>query len=110
MELIVIRHARPVRIDGGAPSDGTGGPFGADPDLTDVGHRQAAAMAEWLAVERIDAIYSSPMARARQTAAPLEERLGLEAVVDDRVKEYDHSAAVSTTKFYIRSTQRVDLR
>ena len=81
MELVLIRHARPHRIESaGRP---------VDPDLTELGHRQALAMAEWLADERFDALYTSPMARARQTAAPLEQSVGLAAGVVDGVQEYD---------------------
>jgi probable phosphoglycerate mutase len=61
----------------------------ADPDLAEDGHRQATLMADYLKSERIDALYSSPMRRAIQTAAPLAKVLGLEAVVVDGVAEYD---------------------
>jgi 2,3-bisphosphoglycerate-dependent phosphoglycerate mutase len=81
MELLLIRHALPVRIDGG---DGP-----ADPDLSDAGHQQAAALAEWLVDEGIEAIWASPMRRARQTAAPLEAATGLTATIDDDLKEFD---------------------
>lgn len=81
MELLLIRHARPIRIDD------AGGP--ADPELTDLGHRQAKAMADWLSAEPFDALYVSPMMRARQTSAPLEAALGLTAEVVDGVQEYD---------------------
>lgn len=46
-------------------------------------------MADWLGIESFDALYVSPMARALQTAAPLEAALGLEATVVEGVKEYD---------------------
>ncbi|HEV8471656.1 MAG TPA: histidine phosphatase family protein, partial [Methylomirabilota bacterium] len=40
--------------------------------LSDEGRRQAEAVAQRLAsVPRIDAIYASPLERARETAAPL---------------------------------------
>lgn len=40
--------------------------------LADVGHEQARAVAERLSVlKRLDAIYASPLERARETAAPL---------------------------------------
>ncbi|MGB5760816.1 MAG: histidine phosphatase family protein [Acidimicrobiales bacterium] len=81
MDLLLVRHARPVRIDD------AGGP--ADPELTELGHRQAKAMAEWLAEERFDGLYVSPMVRARQTAAPLEQALQLQAEVVGGVQEYD---------------------
>ncbi len=60
-----------------------------DPELTDLGHRQALAMAEMMAAEHFDALYVSPMARARQTSKPLEVALGLDAGVVDGVQEFD---------------------
>ena len=81
MELIIVRHGRPER-----QVDAEGG---ADPSLTAVGHEQAEMVGSWLAEERIDAIYVSPMARARQTSAPLERLLGMVATVVDGVKEFD---------------------
>jgi probable phosphoglycerate mutase len=84
MDLLLIRHGRPERIDGG------GGP--ADPGLTELGHRQSKAMADWLAAESLDAIYVSPMARARQTAAPLEAAVGMAATVEPDVVEFDADA------------------
>jgi len=50
-------------------------------------------MAEYLASETIDAIYTSPMRRARQTAAPLERQLGMQAVVVDDVAEWDRNSS-----------------
>lgn len=81
MELILVRHGRPEHVTNVAG--------GADPALTDIGHRQARAAAAWLGAEPFDALYVSPMARARQTAEPLERLAGMEATVVEGVKEYD---------------------
>ena len=81
MELILIRHARPEHIEN---ADGP-----ADPPLTGLGHGQSGAMAEWMVSETIDALYVSPLRRARETAAPLEAKLGLVAEVAEGVREYD---------------------
>ena len=81
MELILIRHGRPERVEN------TDTP--ADPPLTELGHRQARAVAAWMAAEPIDVLYSSPMQRARQTAAPLGALLAVEALVEKGVREYD---------------------
>ena len=86
MELLLIRHALPVRVDEGAVD----GP--ADPELSELGRGQALALAEWLADEKVDAVYSSPMRRALETAAPLGARIGLEVVVEDGVAEFDRDA------------------
>lgn len=85
MELLLIRHARPNRADG---SDGAP----ADPSLSPLGRRQAEALAAWLADERIDALYTSPMRRAQETAAPLSEAVGRTAVVEPALAEWDAGA------------------
>ena len=87
MELLLIRHGLPVRVDEGTVA----GP--ADPDLSERGLAQAAALADWLVGEAIDAIWVSPMRRAAQTAAPLVQRLGLPVVIDEDIAEYDRDAA-----------------
>src|SRR6266508_237142 len=84
MELLLVRHGLPVRIeDAGEP---------ADPELSDEGRIQAVALAEWLAAERLDAVYTSPLRRAVQTAEPVAARHGLELVVDDELAEFDREA------------------
>ena len=86
MELVLIRHALPLRIDEGSVD----GP--ADPSLADVGQQQAVVVADWLAAERIDAIYCSPMRRARETAGPIATRLGLDVTIEEGVAEYDRES------------------
>ncbi len=84
MELLLIRHALPVR------REGTTGP--ADPALSPEGVAQAELLAGYLATERVDAIYSSPLRRALETAAPVAASQGLEVVVEDAVAEFDRLA------------------
>jgi len=55
--------------------------------LTDMGRAQAAELAEHAAGEELAALYCSPLARARETAAIVGERVGLEPVVDERFAE-----------------------
>ena len=57
--------------------------------LSDLGRRQAEALAKRLARYGIAAIYSSPIGRAVQTARPLAEALGLEVVVDHDLREVE---------------------
>lgn len=82
VELIFVRHGLPehVETDDGSP---------ADPPLAELGRRQAEAMAAWLTQETIDAVYVSPMNRARETAQPLEWALKKEAIVRDDIAEFD---------------------
>lgn len=85
MELILIRHGLPERVE---TEDGTP----ADPPLSEVGHEQARRMADWLSDEPIDFLYASPMQRAVQTAAPLAEKKGLTPELREGVAEYDRNA------------------
>ncbi len=61
----------------------------ADPPLSEIGRTQADRMATWLQHEAIDALYSSPMARAHETAQPLARAQGLTVEVRDGVAEFD---------------------
>jgi len=82
LELLLIRHALPLRVE---TRDGSA----ADPALSPVGREQARRLAAWLAGEHVDALYTSPLRRARETAAPLERSFGLRARVEPGVREYD---------------------
>jgi broad specificity phosphatase PhoE len=57
----------------------------SDTPLNDAGRRQARALAAELG--DIDVVYSSDLARARETAEILAQRLGLEVRVDPRLRE-----------------------
>ncbi len=57
--------------------------------LNDVGRQQAAHLPERLSLLRIDAVYSSPLERARETAAPLCDRLGLQLQIAEDFTEVD---------------------
>jgi probable phosphoglycerate mutase len=63
-----------------------------DPELTDAGRAQAQALAAWLGVEPLHAVYTSPLTRARDTAAPLASTFGLPVTVDDDLAEWDRNA------------------
>jgi 2,3-bisphosphoglycerate-dependent phosphoglycerate mutase len=83
MELLLVRHAEPVRIEGGHGK----GP--ADPVLTERGRDQAARLAAWLAHDPIDAVVTSPLVRARETAQPVAAAFGLEPEVVEGIAEWD---------------------
>ena len=86
MDLVLVRHAEPVRTPAGSVT----GP--ADPGLTELGFDQSRRLAEWLALEPIDVVVSSPMRRARETAAPLAAALGLDIEIVDGLTEYDSTS------------------
>ena len=73
----MIRHGRASAGWDGHP----------DPGLDETGHRQAEAVAERLGAAAPALVLTSPLARARETAAPLARRWELEPVLEPRVAE-----------------------
>jgi len=55
--------------------------------LSELGEQQAEAAAKWLAQRDVGYLVSSPLERARQTAAPLAAATRLDVAVDDRLIE-----------------------
>lgn len=62
----------------------------SDTHLNDVGREQAAALAAEL--DGVDVIYSSDLARARETAEIVAERVDLQVHVDERLRERSFGA------------------
>jgi broad specificity phosphatase PhoE len=85
VQLLLIRHALPLRSEPGE---------GADPHLSDIGFEQVNRLPRALARHPISRVVSSPQRRALQTAAPVAEALGLSIDVDDRFAEYDRDLSV----------------
>lgn len=83
MEIVLVRHALPLRVD--VTADGAP----ADPGLAERGREQAARLAGALAGEQVSALLTSPALRARETAAPLGAALGLEPCVEPGLAEFD---------------------
>lgn len=107
MWLTLIRHAQPAYVvDGVAWSD---------PPLTDLGHHQAARLAERVGQWRIDELWVSPMFRARDTAAPLAEKAGLEPQRMDWLAEirnppsWDGSPAAEIEAFFAQERSVDDM-
>ena len=61
-----------------------------DPPLNDVGLRMADCFGTAYADRSWDAIYVSPLQRARQTAAALARRVDVEPIVDDGLREISY--------------------
>ena len=74
MRLILVRHAEAAN----------GRPDALRP-LTDTGRRAAAKLGRRLAEEAPDAVVSSPLVRARETAAAIAGAAGIEAEEDARL-------------------------
>lgn len=60
--------------------------------LSEDGLRESAALAAWLARERLVGLYTSPLERTRETAAPIAQACGLEPIEDADLLEIDFGA------------------
>lgn len=85
MELLLIRHGLPIRRE---LAEGA-----ADPPLSEDGQSQAQHLGQYLSSEDLDAVYTSPMRRAAETAAPVVAGRDLEVVHEPDVAEFDRDSS-----------------
>ena len=81
-EILLIRHGESKAVVPGSPES-------ADPPLSERGIEQAAALAARLASKRIDAVWTSDYARARDTGRALADRRGIPVVERADLREVD---------------------
>ncbi|MEU6812351.1 bifunctional RNase H/acid phosphatase [Streptomyces sp. NPDC046831] len=87
--FVLLRHGETPLT----PQKRFSGSGGTDPSLSAVGREQAQRVAAALARRgTIQAVVSSPLARARETADIVAARLGLDVTVDDGLRETDFGA------------------
>jgi probable phosphoglycerate mutase len=80
-ELVVVRHGETVSNLSGKQQGWL------DSELSELGRSQAEAIADALVGERFDALYSSDLGRAMQTAGIIAARLSLDIIPDARLRE-----------------------
>lgn len=98
MELYVIRHGRVPSNDNGIIS----GPNN-DEELTEVGIKQALSVRDMLKDISFDAIYSSNVRRAIQTAE-IVNSWGLDIMLDERLAEREPGSLLGKTRKEIDKT------
>jgi len=97
VQLVLVRHALPELVRGASTGK-------ADPPLTQRGRAQADRLVAALGASSaagadggihggVAGLYTSPMARARGTAAPLAAALGVAPTVIEDLREYDAEVA-----------------
>ena len=84
MQLLLIRHALPLRSEPGQ---------GSDPHLSEEGVEQAKRLPDALKRFPVSRLVSSPQIRSVQTAQPVADALGLTVDIDERLAEYDRDMA-----------------
>lgn len=103
IEIVLLRHGEPDWTPGGGPSV-------LDAALTPLGRMQAEAAAQALAPRGFDAIYVSPLRRARETAEPLAKLTGLSPITLDGIAEItiplEGISQTEVDDFFRRATQR----
>ncbi|MET8224399.1 bifunctional RNase H/acid phosphatase [Streptomyces sp. NPDC005301] len=104
--FVLLRHGETPLT----PQKRFSGSGGSDPSLSEVGRHQARRVAVALAARgTIEAIVSSPLARCRETAGVVAERLGLDVVVEDGLRETDFGAWEGLTFGEVRERHPEDL-
>ncbi|MFJ3226720.1 bifunctional RNase H/acid phosphatase [Streptomyces sp. NPDC086783] len=104
--FVLLRHGETPLT----PQKRFSGSGGSDPSLSEVGRHQARRVAAALAARgTIEAIVSSPLARCRETAGVVAERLGLDVVVEDGLRETDFGAWEGLTFGEVRERHPEDL-
>ncbi|MFI1163087.1 bifunctional RNase H/acid phosphatase [Streptomyces sp. NPDC020801] len=87
--FVLLRHGETPLT----PQKRFSGSGGTDPSLSGIGREQAERVAAALARRgTIQAIVSSPLARTRETAGIVADRLGLDVTVDEGLRETDFGA------------------
>lgn len=84
-KLFLIRHGESV-----ANTQGIYQGQSVDTPLSALGRRQTRLLARRLAGEKIAAVFTSPLARARETAAALSRRGEIKVIEDTRLLEINH--------------------
>jgi probable phosphoglycerate mutase len=79
-----------------------------DEELTDLGRDQAAALAGLLGALPIDAVLSSPLRRARDTAGAIAASIGLPLRVDERLREQSFGAWEGLSRDEVKARSPVD--
>ncbi|MGY1435510.1 bifunctional RNase H/acid phosphatase [Streptomyces reniochalinae] len=104
--FVLLRHGETVLT----PEKRFSGSGGSDPELSAVGRRQAAAVAEALAARgTIEAVVASPLRRCQETAAAVAGRLGLSVRTEDGLRETDFGAWEGLTFAQVRERHPEDL-
>jgi probable phosphoglycerate mutase len=85
--IVLARHGRTEWHHGNRYCGST------DLPIDEVGVQQARQLKEWATDYAPDALWCSPMLRARQTVALTAEALGLEPTIDARLREVDFGSA-----------------
>ncbi len=85
VEIVLVRHGASQAAVEGQQFELLDGQ--ADPSLSPDGERQAGAVARFLATDPPAALFVTSLCRTAQTAAPLVELTGLEAVVVPELRE-----------------------
>ncbi len=97
MKLLVIRHGE-SEADLLDVHEGR-----ADFALTERGHRQAEAMADYVADNyNISKIYASTLTRAKQTAQHLSNKTGIPVVFDENLMEFNNGLLAGLPRAVVR--------
>jgi probable phosphoglycerate mutase len=103
---VLLRHGETPLT----PQKRFSGSGGTNPSLSEAGREQARRAAEALARRgTVQAVVASPLARTRETAGIVAERLGLDVAIEDGLRETDFGAWEGLTFGEVRERHPDDL-
>ena len=88
IEVVLVRHGQQIPPEDRTPEQRF------DPPLSTIGERQVVAVAEHLADEEIDAVYSSHLERAHRTGLGIAGQHGLDVTVIEDLREIELFSAI----------------
>jgi len=103
VHVIFVRHGETVWHAENRYAGGT------DIELTERGHAQAQALADWAEQADLTAIWASPLTRSQETARASAVRTGLPMRLDRRLRELDFGVAEGLTRTEMRQRFPDDL-
>ncbi|MFD5803653.1 bifunctional RNase H/acid phosphatase [Streptomyces sp. NPDC127020] len=104
--FVLLRHGETPLT----PQKRFSGSGGSDPSLSSVGREQAERVAASLARRgTVQAVVASPLARTRETAGIVADRLGLEVTIEEGLRETDFGAWEGLTFGEVRERYPADL-
>ena len=104
--FVLLRHGETALT----PERRFSGSGGSDPALSEVGRVQAELVGDALAVRgTVEVIVTSPLARCRETARAVADRLGLDVAVEQGLRETDFGSWEGLTFGEVRERHPADL-
>ncbi len=104
LEVILVRHGQQI------PPEKRTEDQRFDPPLSEIGERQAEAVADHLADESVDAVYSSQLERAHRTGLAIASRHELDVTVIEDLREIELFSSIPAGESWASMNARPEMQ